>query len=306
MPNNNHHNFKTTRNNQKSPTPSEAPQTPINNESKDILTPKPAYPSDKRPNYHAPQPAEAPVKNTAGKKTTLTANKQPSKSHKPWYKKPLFWIITVIVIIITLIGSFLIFQSRQDSESNPPAPKPDLTSNTLKKKKPNQENIKKASKASVSRSVNKSTNKNNSENQRNFKNPGSYSDMKYETDDFKIEIDNSSDGVKLISDTNSQPALYIRYTFTNNSKSDLKPADIVNQDIQLKQNEQILNTDGNINDDSTDDKNRLDTAQQPVTPGQSAQVAMMYQVNNTKDQISMFFMNLKTKQPLSTTQPFKL
>lgn len=259
-------------------------------------SPKPDYPHNQTPNYQIPPTNPQP--------DTNNGSKNHGKHNKAWYKQPIFWIIAVLIIVVAAI--LLVFLLLHPTKQAPKTTNHPKSEQTTSKQLP----LKKHPKTTkVTPALKKDTTakdvQHSEANERQWKNPGSYDNMKYETDDFTLELNNSADGVKLISDANNKPALYIEYTITNNSKQDLKPADVVSQDLQLKQDNQILNANNDIGDNQ-DMKDRLNTAQQAVAAGQKAQAAMLYSVNNTKDQISMFFMNLKTKQPIATTQPFKL
>ncbi|UQS82387.1 DUF5067 domain-containing protein [Bombilactobacillus folatiphilus] len=271
---------------------------------------KPPYPTNQYPDYQVPplNPKTETMEssNQPDNRGLIPPQNPPQKSKRPWYKQPLVWIIVgLVVLVIIVLGVFLLLHPSKDNASKAPThPKTEKVSTKvpkLKKKDPAKKANSDLKKDENERQVKSET----TSGDRQWKNPGSYDNMKYDTDDFTIELNNSSDGVKLISDADNKPALYVEYTFTNHTKQDLKPADIVNQDLQLKQDNQVLNANTNPGDDNNV-KAKLDAAQQSVAAGQQAQVAMLYSVNNTKDQISMFFMNLKTKQPIATTQPFKL
>ena len=255
---------------------------------------KPPYPSNKQPQY---QPTVNP---------NLQSPQQAKKTAVRFWKRPVVWIVIAIIVLAAVgIILFLLLQpptKKDTSNSSRPVKTEKVTDSPDKalhaKKHPAKDVAKKQNSLQADKKALQPK-------ARDWNNSGSYDDMKYDTDDFTIQLNNSSNGVKLIPDANNKPALFIEYTFTNKSKQPQKPADIVHQDIQLKQNDQALETTTPASDNH-DAQDKLNAGQKEVAPGQKIDTAMIYTTKDTKNTISMYFMDLKTHQLLNTNQPFKL
>lgn len=255
---------------------------------------KPPYPSNKQPQY---QPTVNP---------NLQSPQQAKKTAVRFWKRPVVWIVIAIIVLAAVgIILFLLLQpptKKDTSNSSRPVKTEKVTDSPDKalhaKKHPAKDVDKKQNSLQADKKALQPK-------AREWNNSGSYDDMKYDTDDFTIQLNNSSNGVKLIPDANNKPALFIEYTFTNKSKQPQKPADIVNQDVQLKQNDQALETTTPASDNH-DAQDKLNAGQKEVAPGQKIDTAMIYTTKDTKNTISMYFMDLKTHQLLNTNQPFKL
>lgn len=262
--------------------------------------------SSPAPNY--PQNPELEYKQSQEQlKDQRATRTRQQRNSTVWYKKPFVWILAGLIVIVGLILAVFLFINRPTPSASTPA---SPTSSSVSKKaklttKPKLKTKQAPKKLQPDQKVQNEPNKKNDAAKRHWNNPGSYDNMKYDNDDFTIQLNNSSDGVKLIPDSDQKPALYIEYTFTNKSKQPLKPQDAVGKDIQLKQNDQVLTGIGPAGDNQ-DAQNKINAAQKTVDPGQKADVAMMFVVANTKDQIIMSFKNLETDQFITTTQPFKL
>ncbi|AXX64123.1 DUF5067 domain-containing protein [Bombilactobacillus bombi] len=256
---------------------------------------KPAYPTNKQPQFTSPSDQQ---------QNDLERNVK-NKPIKFW-KRPVVWIIIAIIAVAAIgLSLYLWLQpAKKATASHSPLKTEKITDSPDKalKSKKRQHPAKDVEKQQKSLQA---TQKAVQPKARDWKNSGSYDDMKYDSDDFTIQLNNSSDGVKLIPDSSNKPALFIEYTFTNKSKQPLKPSDIVSQDLQLKQNDQLLSA-ATPASDNHDAQDKLNAAQQEVAPGQKIDTAMMYAIGDTKSTISMYFMDLKTHQLLNTNQPFKL
>ncbi|MBA1434161.1 DUF5067 domain-containing protein [Bombilactobacillus bombi] len=292
--------FTTHQQNQRPTQPTQPPQQPINYNNQQNLTEtatKPPYPSNKQPHYQPNPPVV--------KQQNLQRNAQDKNTS--FWKRPVVWILSAIIIIVGVsLGLYVWLQPTKKTTApttaTPPKTEQTLTSPKKALKHKKVKPIKDIHKQQKSLQANK---KAAQPPARDWKNSGSYDDMKYDTDDFTIQLNNSSDGVKLIPDTNNKPALFIEYTFINKSKEPQKPATIVSEDLQLKQNDQLLSATTPAADNH-DAQDKLNMAQQEVAPGQKVDTAMMSSINDTKSTISMYFMDLKNHQLLNTNQPFKL
>lgn len=231
---------------------------------------------------------------------------QAKKTMVRFWKRPVVWII-IAIIVLAAVGVILFLLLQPPTKKTTSNPNKSLKTEKVIDSPDKALHAKKHHAKDVAKKQNslQADKKAMQPKTREWGNSGSYDDMKYDTDDFTIQLNNSSNGVKLIPDANNKPALFIEYTFTNKSKQSQKPAEIVNQDIQLKQNDQVLET-ATPASDNHDAQDKLNAGQKEVAPGQKIDTAMIYATKDTKNTISMYFMDLKTHQLLNTNQPFKL
>lgn len=292
------HQFKTTKSNK----PSNAFKQIKPQQEKIKKTISKPKPQPIKPNYPIDNQTKAKPIATEITSEDLTTPDDVMPKRKSHKGKIIWSIFAIIIILVALIAAYFYFYPKDANKivntfNNQVA----RVQGKSKKAKPKSKKVK------VTKTTRKATSpakKKAKKDERKWKNPGSYNNMIYKTDDFEVKLNNNSDGVKMVSDVNKNPALYIEYNFTNSSKKTETPQDIINNDVQLKQDNQDLAKDALSSDKGILAK--TGTAKQQVKPGQSVDAAMLVSVKNNKDSVSMYFMNLKTHKQIDTNQPFKL
>ncbi|NVY96019.1 DUF5067 domain-containing protein [Lactobacillus sp. DCY120] len=280
--------------------------------TKPTLANKPAYPSKQEPDLQLTDGSETTGTPTVGAR----ASKNQHNSQRGWHKTSVKVTTAVIILLAILAGLFWWYNnynqslSQDQTTSQSVAAKPKKKSASTKSKthsKTNQtpsKTTKKTAKKDDQRQAQKLKADRQTKDDHQWKNPGSYDNMNYETDDFSLKLDNSADGVKLIADKDQKPGLVVLYHFKNKSQKPQKPADLIKQDLELKQKDQVLQPTTPKDNQAINDK--LNAANQDVAPDKEIDAALMFAAGNDKDDITMSFRNLKTKKFLDIKQPFKL
>lgn len=229
------------------------------------------------------------------------------KEHKPFYKKAPFIIILVVILIAIIAG--IIYWSVGNAHKNNADNDNDRVENVQSNK--NQNSSKKNSKSADSKSVKKGdqpskkdkksdSKKQDKKSDKTFNNPGSYKNLDYKTDDFEFKMSND---VKLVKDSNGDPALLIKYTYTNKTNKAQIAQKVQTKNMVLKQGDKVLTPTGGDGDYSSQVSS---TNMNEVKPNTSFDGALLVKVNDANSDVNMYFMNIKTNKFLDTMQPFKL
>lgn len=242
------------------------------------------------------------------------------RRHKPFYKKK-FFIISLILVIILIIGILIFWKtntSNNDTHTTQPShkiekvrPKKETKSKKTTKKKPTKKQ--KAQKVEKEPTSKEQKSDNNTEQKKEpakdsqqkaqtnqIKNAGTYNDLTYDTDWYTFKISNQ---IKLIKDANGDPALLVKYNYTNKTQNNEVPQKVQNTAIMIKQDGQQLNP-TSATGDYTTIINNSNTGQ--VQTGKNFDGALIVKVKNTDSEITMYFKNIQTNEWLDTTQPLKL
>jgi len=135
------------------------------------------------------------------------------RKHLPFYKKKSF-IIPLILVIIIIIGIFVFWKfSSSNDKTQTVQPSHKIEKVKSKKKTPKKEPAKKKEKAQKvtkesPQKEQKSDNQQKPETKTNtITNPGTYSDLTYDSDWYTFKISNE---VKLVKDANGDAALMVK------------------------------------------------------------------------------------------------
>lgn len=229
------------------------------------------------------------------------------KKHLPFYKKKSF-IISLFLVLVILIGIFIFWKANSTKPSaHSTQPSHKIEKVTPKKKVTKKKKATKK-KTTEPKKVTKEEDKTQeatpqpkvSPKANPIKNAGSYNNLTYDTDWYTFKISNE---VKLVKDANGNAALMVKYNYTNKTQSTETPQKVQQNAIMLKQDGQELSPTSPKGDDAslvTTSNNGL------VQPNKSFDGAMLYKVNSTDSEVTMYFKNIQSNGWLDTTQPLKL
>jgi len=223
----------------------------------------------------------------------------------PFYKKKSF-IIPLFLVIIIIIGIFTFWKinSSNNTDSTQPSHKVEkVKSKKSDKKKPakkakDTDKAQKVTKDEPAKQVEKEPEKKPAAKQ--IQNPGTYTDLTYDTDWYTFKISNE---VKLIKDANGDAALLVKYNYTNKTNNNEIPQQVQNNSIMLKQDGKQLSATTATGDNAAI-VNSSNSGQ--VQPGKSFDGALLVKVNSTTSEVTMYFKNIQTNDWLDSTQPLKL